>query len=224
MTETTDTAIHQTDTTDLRIPHGLFRTALGGAGAVVSGVRSDDTDSVALVATYLDNVLRFLEAHHEGEDALIWPRLRSRCPAAAEVLTTMEREHGAVHALRDNACSALQAWSDAPSALTARSLSAALSSLDAALESHFAEEEAEIIPLASRYMSPEEWGELPGHAMRHFTGDKMWLILGLVFEQMTDEYRAVVLEHMPPPVVEMWTNTGRAAFDDAMGRIRRIAG
>ena len=65
---------------------------------------------------------------------------------------------------------------------------------------HFKAEEADILPLASRYMSPEEWGALAGHSMATFTGDKLWLILGLIFEQMNGEAVAATLTMLPPPM------------------------
>ena len=146
-----------------------------------------------MVGSYVDNVLRFLDAHHGGEDAVVWPVLAKRSPAAAELLARMESQHAAIHELRDKAGSALTAWTASSNEEDGRTLASALAGLAAEIDIHFAEEEAEILPVASRNMSPEEWGQLPGHAMRHFTGDKIWLILGLVFEQMTPEQLAVTL-------------------------------
>ena len=60
----------------------------------------------------------------------------------------------------------------------------------------------------------EEWGALPGHGMANFHGDKIWLILGLIRERMTDEQRAAMLAHMPPPALEMWTGFGEQAFKE----------
>jgi hemerythrin-like domain-containing protein len=216
----TETVVYTTDTSDLHLPHDMFRTAFGGARQVVEGVRSDDAEHVAAVATYFDNLLRFLDAHHEGEDAVVWPRLTERCPGARGVVTQMEGEHAVVLGLRQAAGDALQAWSQSPDDVTAQQLVAAMEALHTKLDAHFSEEETEIIPLASAYMSPEEWGELPGHAMQHFTGDKVWLILGLVIDQMTAEERAAILPHLPPPVLEMMDTTGRAAYQDLVARVR----
>jgi hypothetical protein len=89
--------------------------------------------------------------------------------------------------------------------------------------SYCPEEEVEILPLASRMMSPEEWGAMPGHAMVNFTGDKIWLILGLIFEQMNEEGLAFTFSLLPPPVVEMWKTSGEAAFKEFIGRVRQEA-
>ena len=50
--------------------------------------------------------------------------------------------------------------------------------------------------------------------MANFHGDKIWLILGLIRERMTDEQRAMMTEHMPPPALEMWNGFGEQAFKD----------
>ena len=71
-----------------------------------------------------------------------------------------------------------------------------------------------MLPLAAEYLSMEEWGALPGHGMANFHGDKIWLILGLIRERMTDEQRAAMMAHMPPPALEMWTGFGEQAFKD----------
>lgn len=216
----TGTVIYQTETSDMLIPHNLFRSAFATANQVVAGVRSDDTEKIAAVYSYFDNVLRFLDAHHGGEDACVWPLLGARCPHAAELLGRMEGEHSTIHRLREVAGDALASWNISADAASARPLVEALSELEAEIDKHFAEEEREILPLASRYMSPEEWGALPGHAMAHFTGDKIWLILGLVFEQMSHEELAFTLTLLPPPVVEMWKMSGEEAFKEFIGTVR----
>ena len=168
-------------------------------------------------------MLRFLDAHHGGEDAILWPALTERCSEARDLIGRMETEHATVHRRREEAGEALAAWYSAPSAASGRALVTALTDLWTELGKHLGEEETEILPLASRNMSPEEWGALPGHAMAHFTGDKIWLVLGLVFEQMTPEQLAFTFALLPPPVVEMWHGSGRAAFDEFIATVRQAA-
>ena len=217
----TQLATYQTDTSDMLIPHGVFRSFFATVTGIVDGVTATDTESVAVVHSYCDNVLRFLDAHHGGEDAILWPALTERCAEARKLIGRMEGEHASVHAARERAGAALGSWYALPSRETARALTTALGDLRAVLENHLSEEEVEILPLASRHVSPEEWGSLPGHAMSHFSGDKIWLILGLVFEQMSSEQLATTLTLMPPPVVEMWTTSGKPAFDEFIAAVRR---
>ena len=46
------------------------------------------------------------------------------------------------------------------------------------------QEEDQILPLAAVHITPEEWAELPVHGFMHFRGDKPWLVLGLILEQV----------------------------------------
>ena len=71
-----------------------------------------------------------------------------------------------------------------------------------------------MLPLAGANLSMEEWGAMPAHGMAAFDGDKIWLILGLIRERMTDEQRAAMTAHMPPPALEMWSSFGEQAFKD----------
>ena len=215
----TQTAAYRTDTSDMAIPHGLFRTALSTARPIVEGVHAGDTAHAADVHSYFDNVLRFLDAHHGGEDAVVFSVLRERSAPAAAVLDRMESQHDEIHRLREQTGTSLDGWAAAPGPATAAAYLSALSRLEAALDAHFREEEAELCPLASVNLSADEWHALPGHAMGHFTGDKVWLVIGLVLAQMTEEQRTL----LPPPVLQMWDTTGHVAFDEFMTRVRRTA-
>lgn len=214
-------ATHHTDTSDMLIPHGVFRSFFGTAVQIVAGTSAGDRDEVAAVQSYIDNVLRFLDAHHGGEDALLWPLLTERCAGESELIARMEGEHDTIHRRRDEAGAALDAWYASPTPEAGDELGRALANLRVEVERHFGEEEQEILPLASLHVSPEEWGALPGHAMAHFSGDKIWLILGLIFEQMNAEQLAFIFTVLPPPVVEMWHTNGEAAFDGLIRRVRR---
>ena len=126
----------------------------------------------------------------------------------------MAEQHEEALALLAEARSSLAAW-PAGDAAAQKAAAERLEALCARIWSeHLDEEEQNVLPLAAANLSVEEWGALPGHGMANFHGDKIWLILGLIRERMTDEQRADMLEHMPPPAVEMWTGFGEQAFKD----------
>jgi hypothetical protein len=87
-----------------------------------------------------------------------------------------------------------------------------LGKLGEQVDEHFADEEQGLLPLCAEFLSLEEWGALPGHGLSHFEGDKVWSILGLIRQRMSEPQREAMLLHMPPPAVEMWTNFGEGAF------------
>ncbi len=211
------------DTSDMLIPHNMLRDALGRADGLIGSVASDDAARAAVVGSFFDNVLRFLDAHHKGEDILLYPLARERRPEHVELFDRMDAEHHAAGAADAAATETLAAWRADPNTGNATALAGALGNLRAVLETHLEDEERSFLPIAATTFTAEEWGELPGHVARTFTGDKLWLILGLVFEQMNDEQRALTIAHMPPPVVEMWNGPGAPSFAAFIADVRGAA-
>jgi iron-sulfur cluster repair protein YtfE (RIC family) len=201
------------DTSDMYAVHGVFRDTLGAAPTLVGGVAPGDAERVALIANYYENVLSFLEAHHDGEEHLVFPLLRERCAGDEVLIDHMSDQHHEALALLEKAKVSLAAWpgGDATAQTAAQER---LAELGNHLLEHLNEEEAKVLPLAAEHLSMEEWGALPGHGMANFHGDKIWLILGLIRERMTDAQRAAMVAHMPLPALEMWTGFGEQAFKD----------
>jgi hypothetical protein len=201
------------DTGDMFAVHGVFRDSLGAAPTLVGGIAPGDTERVALIANYYENILSFLEAHHDGEEKLVFPLLRDRCAGADGLIDHMAEQHEEALALLEEAKSSLAAWPTGDAAAQ-QAAQERLEALCGHLGEHLNEEEQKILPLAAGNLSMEEWGALPGHGMANFHGDKIWLILGLIRERMTDGQRAEMLAHLPPPALDMWTGFGEQAFKD----------
>lgn len=201
-----------TDVSDMYAVHQALRDTLGAGRSRVSGVTPGDAERTALIADYYDNVLWFLDVHHDGEEALIFPVLRERCAEAGPLMDQMLGQHQEVVGLLHDTESSLGAWRSGDAEAQGR-LADQLQALHDALVPHLDIEEEQVLPLCADNMSPAEWGALPGHALSQYRGDKMWLILGLILERRTPEGRQVMLTHMPPPVAEMWRGVGHEAFD-----------
>ena len=201
------------DTNDMFAVHGVFRDSLGAAPMLVGGIAPGDAERVALIANYYENILSFLEAHHDGEEKLVFPLLLERCAAVDELIDDMAGQHEEALALLEEAKSSLAAWPGGDAAAQ-KEAQERLDALRIHVGEHLDEEEQKVLPLAAANLSMEEWGALPGHGMANFHGDKIWLILGLIRERMTDEQRAEMLAHLPPPALDMWTGFGEQAFKD----------
>ena len=214
------TVVPRPNTRDMLGIHQVFRDAFGLAPQLVGSVCNEPHDRVDAVGSYYANVLALLHAHHEGEDELIWPKLLERAPEQAELIARMQRDHaGLLDALTESE-RRLAEWRDVPDIDRGASLAAALATLGVLCAAHFDEEERKILPLAAEVLTVEEWGELPGHAMRSFTGDSIWLVLGLVQEQMPVDACAQMEANMPPPLREMWQGVGRAQFTAFIADLR----
>ncbi len=201
------------DVSDMYAVHGVFRDTFGATPILVGDAPAGDAERVAIVANYYENILRFLEVHHESEETVVFPVLRERCDGAAALMDEMAEQHEEALELLGTARDAVAAWpgGDAAAQQAARDH---LVALGEHLGVHLTNEETNVLPLAAANLTPEEWGMLPAHGMANFQGDKIWLILGLIRERMTEEQRASMLEHMPPPAVEMWNGFGEQAFKE----------
>ena len=162
----------------------------------------------------------FLEAHHEGEEVIVFPRLRERCPDEGALLDSLESEHEEALSLLGEARSSLAAWPGSGGDAAAQAAVVdSLEALRSQLVAHLDEEEARALPLCAENIVAEEWGQLPGHALAGYQGDKVWLILGFIRQRMTDEQRARMLAHMPPPARDMWTGFGENAFNELSAEV-----
>jgi hemerythrin-like domain-containing protein len=209
------------DTSDMIAVHQVFRRALAAAPRIIGGASRHEPAHVANVDSYYANVLAFLHVHHEGEDALLWPKLLSRCPAAAPRVQAIADQHETVTTLVAQAETRLEAWAVEPSADNGAQLIGALALLDNELTQHLDQEEEFVLPLAAEYLTVEEWAELPAHGMRNFSGDKVWVLLGLLFEAMPPGQPEVTLTHMPAEVAQWWRADGEPAFDALIADVRR---
>jgi hemerythrin-like domain-containing protein len=201
------------DVTEMYAVHGVFRDTLGAAPDLVGDVAAGDQGRVALIANYYENVLSFLASHHESEEQLVFPLLRERCPGQGTLLDRLAAQHEEAVKLMGQAEIALSAWPGGGAAEQSAAADA-LEALRTQVGAHLDEEEANGLTLCAENLSMAEWGALPGYGMAHFDGDKIWLILGLIRERMNEGQRAAMLEHMPPPALEMWTGFGEQAFKD----------
>jgi iron-sulfur cluster repair protein YtfE (RIC family) len=215
-----DQADPRPDVTDMYAVHGVFRDTLGAAPRLIDGIAPDDAARVDQIANYYDNILYFLESHHEGEEAIVFPRLRERCPGEVALLDTLESEHEEALKLLADARGSLDAWPGADGDAAARSaVAASLEALRSQLVRHLDEEEARALPLCAENILAEEWGQLPGHALAGYQGDKVWLILGLIRQRMTQAQRDAMLAHMPPPPRDMWISFGENAFNELSAQV-----
>ncbi len=210
---------YQTDVSDMYAVHqGILRALDAANDLVTSAVGS--SARVSAVASFYDNVLEFLHVHHQGEDELIYPLLEQRCVADDDMLERIDAQHKLLYGPMDVAWEKVEGFRNSANADSAAALVAALALVDEVLRPHLGEEESHVLPLATKWISPDEWAELPGHAMMTFRKDKPWLALGLVREGLTAEQRDAMLAGMPAPVAAMWTNEWEPAFNEFIAEVR----
>jgi len=143
-----------------------------------------------------------------------------RLPEHADVIHRVNDEHQTVLGALDAAELAVAAWRADPSSSTRDAAVASLDLMSPILLGHLDDEEREVVPLIALCITVAEWGHMSGVAFQHFSGDKVWLILGLIQEQMLPEENMTMEVTMPPPVHEFWVSSGRAMFQDFVAELR----
>jgi hypothetical protein len=201
--------------------HEAFRRGLREAGPQIAAV-DGDPEGAARFTSYLADLLWLLHAHHDGEDELLYPLLVERVPTERVLFDEMDAQHrGVTDAV--NACrSANRSYAESAATGNGNALREACDNLGVALADHLDQEESDILPLAQVWITPEEWGQLPGHAMRSYQGSRLWMPLGLATEAMPEDLRAGIESHLPPPVSSMWFGGGADSFSAEMKLIRTI--
>ena len=211
---------YNTDVSDMYAVHKALTGALDAVPAYVAKAGLD-SERVEVIGSFYENVIEFLHVHHAGEDELIYPVLEERCAESRSVLERIDNQHKLLYAPMDAARSAIATWRAAPSTDHAQAVIDAIASIDEPLRPHLAEEETVMLPIAAQWMSPEEWGQLTGHALTSFRADKPWVALGLVREQLSQEQRDGMLAGMPPEMRTMWTEQMEPAFNALIAEVRR---
>lgn len=217
---TTAPDIPLADATAMARFHCIFREALDAVPRLVGAAPADDNDRADLVGSYYANVLKLLHAHHEAEDLTIYPLMVERLPQHVDVISRVNAEHEALLGTLDAAEQAVTAWRADPSSASRDAAVASLESLRAILVEHLDHEEADVVPLIALCINVAEWGEMSATAFQRFSGDKVWLVLGLIQEQMLAEENATMEANMPPPVHDFWVASGRAMFQHLVAELR----
>lgn len=190
------------DTTMMRIVHDAIRRDLARAEAVLAEPRRARDEQVRAIGAHLAWMMRFLHAHHASEDNGLYPLVRERAGAAAdvrEVLDRMSRSHDAIATAIDQVETAATALVTDASDDAVQRTRVALELLGAVLLPHLREEEDDAMPIVSRLITAAEWQaiekkhNLDPKSMSELGFEGHWLIDGT-----TDADRATVVGLVPP--------------------------
>lgn len=183
------------DTNMMRIVHNALRRDLRRAHTALTSEPPPDERQSRAIATHLQWMMEFLEAHHRSEDAGLYPLVRERDPSTAPLLDDMARDHEAVaRAIRHLA----EATADGGERIETGPITRAIEDLNEVLLPHLDREEREAMPAASRTISNAEWQaieqehNLDGKSMAQLGREGHWLI-----DDATPDDRARVLGLVP---------------------------
>ncbi|MDX3072626.1 hemerythrin domain-containing protein [Streptomyces sp. MI02-7b] len=184
------------DVRDMYMAHTMMRREFRLLPQLVRDVAPGDTGRAEVVAAHADKVCLILHLHHEGEDAIVWPRLLERGgEETAAIVPTMEGQHHVIESALHEATELLSPWRT--TAHGGEELADALDRLLTALLEHMALEEKEILPLAEKYITAAEWQLLGEHGMAGSPKKVLPLAFGMVMYEGDPEVVKAVLAHAP---------------------------
>ncbi len=130
-------------------------------------------------------MLDFLHAHHSGEDAGLWPLVRRRNPAAAELLDSMEADHARIAPAADAADAAAREYTTTMGDSSRVALVDALDRLVEVLVPHLDREVAEAMPVVAASITNREWDaveqehNIKTKTTRQLAMEGHWLLEGI---------------------------------------------
>ncbi|WP_245592427.1 DUF4267 domain-containing protein [Actinomadura rifamycini] len=187
---------------------------------LVAAARPGDRRRARALAAHLADYLLGLHNHHHGEDELIWPPLLARADLDADVVLRMEAQHERVAASVARLRELAAPWARTADASARDALADALAEHRAVLAEHLDDEEANLLPIAERHLTPDEWGAQGDHFVRNTPKTKILDFLGIVLEDATPAERAEFLAALPAPARVLWRRFGERRHAARMRRLR----
>ncbi len=187
------------DTTQMVVVHRVFRREFRLLALMVAGVEPGDTARSAVVSRHLTEMVNVLHHHHTGEDELLWPLLQARADLPDELLVRMDRQHEQIGDLLAKVEALVPGWSRRADPLTRDALVDLLKGVSVGLDEHLNDEEGEVLPVVERYVTEQEWAQLGKRGMDGMSKPRLLVFLGYIFEEASDDERALFLAKLPPP-------------------------
>jgi iron-sulfur cluster repair protein YtfE (RIC family) len=207
-------------TRDMVMVHRAFRREFGLLPQLVLAAAPHDRERARLVAAHAEEMISALGAHHQGEDDLLWPRLRERAVIDPEVIDRMERQHAGVAAVLAATRPLLASWQEDADGASARELAGQLAELAGRLDEHLADEEQDILPVVEQCVTASEWSELAKHGLASMPRRRRLVLLGHILQEASAEETALFLGKLPPPVRVAYRLIGRPRQAREAARLR----
>jgi iron-sulfur cluster repair protein YtfE (RIC family) len=188
------------DTRLMGIIHEALRRDLRRTRQVLGSEPVPERHQRAAIAAHLAWMMQFLHAHHTTEDQGLYPMVRDRDPAAAELLDRMHSEHTAISPAIAAVERYAHAYRHTDDRTQRQQLLSAVEQLEQVLLPHLRREEDQVMPLVSATITDGElrrWDQeanIKPKSLRQLGREGHWII-----DNLAPEDRDLVL-HLVPAV------------------------
>ena len=132
----------------------------------------------------------------------------------------MQAQHEAVEDHMERVEPLLSAWEQAPTTDRGHELADLLDRLAAALFDHLDLEEREILPLALRHVTVDEWNSLGEQGTEEMDQAQLPILFGAILEDCTPDERRAMLGKLPFPVRLLLRTVGAWQYRRYVTRVR----
>ncbi|MEE1783772.1 hemerythrin domain-containing protein [Streptomyces sp. SP17BM10] len=209
------------DPQEMVVLHRVFRREIPLLANLIEAATPGDRRRTDVLADHLDLILGALGEHHEGEDHLLWPKLRERAAPGDNVVARMADQHEAIAGALATATELSRRWRTRADSETALRLAEALRALDRHAAAHMDEEEEHLLPLMADHITPREWTEVGERGRRSVPKTRLLTFLGAILEDATAQERELFLAQMPAPARLLWHTLGTRLYKRTTTRVRR---
>ncbi|MDQ2795878.1 MAG: hemerythrin domain-containing protein [Actinomycetota bacterium] len=188
------------DVRDMIVAHTAMLREFRLAPAAVTRTTPGDRRRASAVASHIRFLCDLLHHHHEGEDALLWPKLRERTSSdALGVIEEAEAQHHDLASALHRVEILRQAWADNPGGVQREELALQLETLHTLLRDHLDLEERALLPLAALVLTHAEWHAVGDAAVAAMPKSALPLAFGM-FAYEGDPAVLTDMLAMAPPI------------------------
>jgi hypothetical protein len=200
------------DGDEMRILHNAFLFAYGQAPGLVRSSAPGDTARSEYVGQWLADLDATLHTHHESEDEFLWGRLEQRAPACALHVGQMRAQHAQVAVLLEEAGPLLAQWRATADPAVGEQLADAYERMLDVLKVHLRREVVEVVPIAERVVTAEEWQAMGDHSVGAIPRSRLLPQLGMLLANATPEDRRHFYAGLPVSVKVLWRLVGKRQY------------
>jgi len=197
---------------EMRILHNAFLWAYEQAPGLARSAPAGDVARSEFLGQWLADLDATLHSHHESEDVLLWDKLEQRAPACALHVGQMRAHHAQVAQLLEEASPLLARWRATADPAVGEELADAYERMLEVLKVHLRREVVEVIPVAERVVTKEEWAAMGDHSMAAIPRNRLLPQLGMLMACSAPADRKAFYAELPVSVKVLWRLVGKRQY------------
>ncbi|MCC2592738.1 hemerythrin domain-containing protein [Tessaracoccus sp. OS52] len=201
------------DSGEMRIVHNMFLFVFSEAPGLIRQTADWDRERADFVGAWLADWHASLHTHHEHEDASLWSRLEERAPGCALHVGQMRAHHAKVVELLDMIDPELDSWRMDGNPEVRDRLAVAYDELLDVLKLHLRREVVEVMPVAEKVITAEEWNAMAAASQGAIPMKRMLPLMGYFISSSPRELVAPIMRELPAPLKLLYRFVGKRQFE-----------